>query len=97
MNTIIRRPATNPTETMQEFKTRDLYLSTVLKVLGVPFLRCEVNGNGRGIFVFAVSQKTDGLIASFYNRELQIEPQKLFESWKTLKALVFSRTNNVYE
>jgi len=80
----------NPTE----FKTRDIYLATALKQSGVKIIRVE-NHTGKGIFVFKTSAKIERLITQFFNGELRVDPQSLFEAWKSLKSMAYSTVGNV--
>ena len=85
---------THPQDLSTEFPTRDIYLATVIKQMGIPILRVE--GNGRqGIFVFKASPKIDSLITKFFNGQLKVEPRSLFETWKALKSMAYSSTGNV--
>ncbi len=80
-----------PTQKQQsEFPTRDIYLATVIKQAGVSILRIEGTG-GRGVFVFQASDKIEGLIRDYFNGELRVDPRTLFETWKALKSMAFSR------
>jgi len=78
----------------QEFLTRDIYIATVIKQAGIPLIRVD-NHTGRGIFVFNSSENIDGLIMKYFNGELRTDPKGLFETWKALKSMAFSKTNNV--
>jgi len=80
----------NPTE----FSTRDIYLATALKQAGIRIVRVE-NRSGRGIFVFTASKEIESLIAKFLNGELRSDPKGLFETFKSMKAMVYSTTNNI--
>ncbi len=77
-----------------EFPTRDIYLATIIKQSGVPIIRVE-NHSGRGIFVFKNSEKIPDLISKYFNGGLKVDPKGLFETWKSLKSLAFSRIGDV--
>ena len=77
-----------------EFASRDIYLSTVLKQSGIPILRVE-NRSGKGIFVFQPSPKIERIISDYFNGKLKVDPRVLFDTWKALKSMAFSTTNNV--
>lgn len=79
----------NPTE----YKSRDIYLSTALKACNIPLVRVE-NHQGKGFFVFKHSPKIEGVIADYHNDELKISAKLLFATWKDLKSLAFSATEN---
>lgn len=80
--------------TPTEFKSKDIYLSSVLKAFNIPIIRVENNGR-HGIFVFRHSRELENLITQFFNDELKINPRTLFESWKTLKSMAFSSMGDV--
>lgn len=85
----------NPTrKTSPTFETRDIYLATALKQSGARILRVE-NHTGKGIFIFQSSPDIEELITQFFNGEMKVDPQGLFEAWKSLKSMAFSRTGNV--
>lgn len=79
---------------LNEFQTRDIYLATVIKQAGIPIIRVEKN-EGRGIFVFRASEKIDGIISGYFNDELQVAPKALFETWKALKSMAYSKINDM--
>jgi Domain of unknown function (DUF5659) len=77
-----------------EFKSRDLYLSTIIRQSGIPILRVETNGR-QGIFVFQHSQQIERIVTKFLNGELLVEPRGLFENFKSLKSLAYAAINDV--
>ncbi len=77
-----------------EFPTRDIYLATVIKESGVSILRVEGSTN-RAIFVFKASEKIEGLITSYFNGTLRLDPRSIFDTWKALKSMAFSRIHDV--
>ena len=77
-----------------EFPTRDIYLASVLKESGISISRVE-NHAGRGIFVFQADDRIQAIIQKYFNDALKMNPKGLFESWKALKALVFSTIADV--
>lgn len=81
----------NPEPT--EYKSRDIYLSTTLKACGIPLLRVE-NHQGKGFFVFKHSPQIETIIADYHNGELKVDAKTLFSTWKDLKSLAFSATEN---
>lgn len=92
--TIFKHSYTNPVQTPSEYKTRDIYLSVVLKQSGVNLLRVEGNG-GRGIFVFEMSVEIEKVISDYFNGNLKVDPRGLFDTWKALKSMAFSSIGNV--
>jgi len=77
-----------------EFPTRDIYLATVIKESGIPILRIEGSAS-RAIFVFKASEEINRLITAYLNGELRADPRSIFDTWKALKSMAFSRTDNV--
>ncbi len=77
-----------------EFLTRDIYLATALVQAGIRIVRVE-NRSGKGIFVFQASGEINNLIAKFLNGELRSDPKGLFETFKSMKAMAYSSTNNL--
>lgn len=77
-----------------EFSTRDLYLSVVIKLSGIPIARVE-NQSGKGIFVFRSSPKIEEIVSAYFNDELTMNPKAVFETWKSLKSMAFSAIGDV--
>lgn len=77
-----------------EFATKDIYLGSILKQAGIPIVRVE-NHSGRGIFIFQASEEIPELIKRYFNGALKVDPQALFESWKSLKSMAFSAIGDV--
>jgi hypothetical protein len=77
-----------------EFKTRDIYLATALRQSGAKIVRVE-NHTGKGIFVFKSSPTIEKLTTDFFNGDLRVDPQGLFEAWKSLKSMAYSTIGNV--
>ena len=81
-------------QTTDEFSTRDLYLSAVLKQAGIPILRIE-DSNGRGVFVFQDCKEIEQLTRDYFNGTLRVDPQGLFAAWKSLKSAAYSAIRDV--
>lgn len=79
-----------PTDTLS---TRDIFLSTIFKVLNLPLIGVEDAGGKRCIFTFANSEKAKELTTQYFNGELRLDPRRVFEEWKNLKSLAYSTTN----
>ncbi len=75
-----------------EYKSRDIYFSTVLKAAGISLIRVEAH-NGKGFFVFQDSPEIQKIISDYSNGNFKIDAKRLFEEWKTLKGLAFSAVN----
>lgn len=77
-----------------EFSTRDIYLATVIKLSGIPILRIE-NHSGRGIFIFAGTPKIAKITQEYFNGKIKLEVRSVFDTWKSLKSMAFSATENL--
>lgn len=79
---------------LSEYATRDIYFASVIRQAGIPLLRVE--GNGRqGIFVFENSPEIAAILSNYFNDQMRVSPRQLFESWKALKAQVYSAIGDV--
>lgn len=76
------------------FKSKDIYLASVLKIHDIPLVKVETLNGGRCLFVFQHTKNLDETVFKYFNKQLKVEPQSLFEIWKSLKALMYSQTNN---
>lgn len=79
---------------LNKYSTKDIYLASILKLAGIQLLKVERSGN-RGIFVFPASNRIDEIITKYFNNDLKVDPKTLFETWKSLKSMVFSAIDNV--
>ena len=71
-----------------EYKTTDLNLAVVLS-LNFP-IKELINNNGRGTFVFENTEELNDLVKDYWNRQLSIEPQALFDALKTIKNRLYN-------
>lgn len=76
-----------------EYKTRDLFLATVLKKSDIPLIRLDIDNDGRGVFIFKASDEISAISFDYYNRTLKMEPLGLFDTLKSLKSIIFFRIN----
>ncbi|NIO19448.1 MAG: hypothetical protein GTN76_01540 [Candidatus Aenigmarchaeota archaeon] len=79
-----------------EWSTRDIYLATVLLQCGIPLLRVE-SRFGKGIFVYQDSEELKRVTSAYLRGELRLDPQGLFEKWKSLKSMAFSQSREDWE
>jgi len=73
---------------MNEYRTTDMNLATVLS-MNFP-VREIINNQGRGVFVFDDIEDLQALVKDFWNRQLTVEPQSLFDALKTLKNRLYN-------
>lgn len=72
------------------FTTYDLNLTAVLYALGFPLAEVRKNTKGKALFCFKKSLKLDQVIAKYWKEDLKINPQKLFNSIKSIKNRIYS-------
>jgi hypothetical protein len=77
------------------YKSKDLGLSTFLFTADHKLVCTTVEDPRKVIFHFRRKQDTDSLILSYFNGTAQAPAKKLFENYRTLRGLVYTRTNNV--
>ena len=73
---------------MNEYKTTDLNLAVILS-LNFQIKELE-NNNGRGTFVFQDTEELQDLVKDYWNRQLSVEPQSLFDALKTIKNRLYN-------
>lgn len=74
-----------------EYKTKDLYLATTLVALDYPLNKLEKEG-AIFFFVFPKDPKLESEIDRYWTGKLLIDPMKLFNAFKTLKARMYNQT-----
>lgn len=85
----------NKTDIEPTYSTRDLGLSTFLITTNHELTGTTLEKPQKLIFHFRRNQKTDTLILQYFNGTAQAPAKKLFENYRTLRGLVYTRTNNV--
>lgn len=71
------------------FSTRDLPLSATLLALGHVLVSMNRDPNGRANFLFNDSTQLKSDISGFWNQEIRLSPQILFDSLKFLKSRIY--------
>lgn len=77
------------------YSTKDLGLSTFLITTGHELTGSTLENPRKLILHFRRKQETDNLILQYFNGTAQAPAKKLFENYRTLRGLIYSRTNNV--
>lgn len=77
------------------YSTKDLGLSTYLVTTDHELTGTTLEAPHKLIFHFRRTQDTDALILRYFNGTAQAPAKKLFETYRTLRGLVYTRTNNV--
>ena len=73
---------------MEIYKTSDLALATALSVRGVEVEGLENSGTSRVIFLFKNTPELKGLLESYWNKTLLVEPQEYFSRIRSLKSRI---------
>ncbi len=79
---------------MNEFVTKDLYLSSYLLSSGCE-LKTHERANGITMFIFARTHDLDQLIGIYFSEQASVNPMKYDEAMKTLRNIAIGpkRTN----
>lgn len=72
------------------FQTQDLNLSAVLIVKAFKLENFEKNREGKATFIFSNSVSLQKTISKYWNNELLVNPQDLFNALKLLKNRIYS-------
>lgn len=73
------------------FKTSDLALATTIS-LWYPIELIDRTNPSRALFLFKKDEGMDRLVASFWKRELKIEPQNFFGQLKIIKSRLYENS-----
>jgi len=76
------------------FPTADLGIATFLITKGLKLIRTAPQGPGRLLFLFKKTSDTERLVVQFLNETGQAPAKKLFQNYRSLRALAFAQTNN---
>jgi hypothetical protein len=85
----------NLPEQLSTYSTPDLGIAVFLFTLGHELIKTTVVGQRRLVFHFQCQDKTDTLVAKFLNGTGEASAKKLFENYRSLRAIAFSQTNNL--
>ena len=77
-------------------RTKDFYIATTMKTLGVPLLRVEQGAGNFSVFVFDIDPMgADELINKYWSHELLVDPNLLMTNIHELKARLAQRKSHV--
>jgi len=74
---------------VNNYKTKDQFLASTLYALGERFLFSEWE-DGKCFLYFSDTNKCEEIVAKYYSGQLKIDPRILFDSFKTIKTIIFS-------
>jgi len=77
------------------YSTKDLGAATYLVTQNHELTGTTLQEPRKLIFHFRRQENTDNLILAYFNGTGSEPAKKLFENYRTLRGLVYSRTNNV--
>ncbi len=75
---------------VDNFKTKDQFLASTLYALGERFLFSEWE-DGKCFIFFDSKDKCELIVSKYYSGELKIDPRILFDSFKTIKTIIFGQ------
>ena len=73
---------------VDNFKTKDQFLASTLYALGERFLFSEWE-DGKCYLFFDSKNKCELIVSQYYSGKLKIDPRVLFDSFKTIKTIIF--------
>ena len=85
----------NPQREESKYSTTDLGIAVYLFTIGHELKETTLQGPKRLIFHFKQQPDTDSRVAAYLNETGKASAKKLFENYRALRALTFSRTNNL--
>lgn len=74
----------------QDFSTYDLGLATALTTIGYKLVRLDKADSQKVKFIFKTDENINDTIASYWNDELKLPAQSLFNNQKMLKNRIYS-------
>jgi len=77
------------------YSTPDLGIAVFLFTSGQELVRTTVVGQRRLVFHFKRQDDTDELVSAFLNGTGQASAKKLFENYRSLRAIAFAQTDNL--
>lgn len=78
---------------MNEYKTRDFYLTAYLMAVGHSFTRKEKNETQKYIFVFNHTPELQAEIDAYYGLRATVRPQDYTGAMKSLKAIFYAENS----
>ena len=77
------------------YPVSDLGIAVYLFTIGHELKETSLHGPKRLIFHFIKQSDTEGKVAAYLNETGKASAKKLFENYRALRALAFSRTGNL--
>lgn len=72
------------------FKTKDIYLTSYLVMLGYPLHELEKNEQKFFSFIFNNSPELQKHVEGFYNREATVQPMQYVVAMKQVKSKIYN-------
>jgi len=85
----------NLPEAASLYRTSDLGIATFLFVLDFKLIKTSLSGPNRLDFFFESTPDIEGRVESFLNGQAQAPARRLFEAYRSLRALAFQKTGNL--
>jgi hypothetical protein len=85
----------NSTPQENAYQTRDLGLATYLVSIGHELTGTALKEPRKVIFEIKRREDTDRLVLDYFNGTAEAPAKKLFEQYRNLRGIVYSRINNV--
>ena len=73
---------------MRPFETRDIYLSSALKIHGFKLIDLWKDDKGRGTFIFEDKPNRPEVVRNYFSGELKGSLKAFSNAWADLKSLV---------
>lgn len=77
------------------YQTSDLGIAVYLFTIGHALIKTTLQGPNRLIFYFKQESDTEAYVSKYLSETGQAPAKKLFENYRALRALAFSKTGNL--
>lgn len=77
------------------FFTKDLYISSYLKAIGLSLLDATLDERGRTIFHFKDTPELKVTLKKYYTGTALVSPSTFIESFKSLRSLAYSLSGDL--
>ena len=84
-----------PQGTSSTYSTSDLGIAVYLFTIGHELKKTTLQGPKRLVFHFLRQTDTEARVAAYLSEKGKAPAKKLFENYRALRALAFSRTGNL--
>lgn len=75
---------------VNNYKTKDQFLASTFYALGERFLFSEWD-DGKCYLYFSNKERCEEIISEYYSGQLKADPRILFDSFKTIKTIIFEK------